>query len=421
MPKLFQDHLAVVPPPAPYLIMCITIHDSTNTAYWDISPAMAASISSIWVPVFRLLWNNGGLCTQLCILENDDLPLPKVLRYWELLLCRLGLVNTRATGRNGRCLIQKTQSHGRKPSTIIGWSRGAGGHGWPVRMIATSFITARLWSGQFPIDSPLESFEYVKPFYSSPYYIASHPDHSNIRLLRLHPWRPFPSLRATLVNVQLGIAKHHHAISYTWAKSKDIDKTLIIDGKSFATTQSTYDVLYQFSSMWRARTVWIDCLSINQSVNQDKSAQVQSMRHIYARASEGRVQLMSEAAFPPRATDIDSVGLLIRRVALFIIDLDPRAHEIVTFFKREVGLVDLGGPDSSTSLLIRGLLVLGSYKKWLQVSLWTCTTRIEKSAELHYLLQLQQFTRLNLCHRYRNTRMARRLVNMQLGFVLSFA
>ncbi|KAK0102685.1 hypothetical protein ONS95_006287 [Cadophora gregata] len=105
-----------------------------------------------------------------------------------------------------------------------------------------------------------------------------------IRLLRLERWIPFFGVRAVLYPVKVGDKPVYEAISYTWGTSKE-QRELMINGKPFATSTSTYNALHGRSSMFRSRVVWIDYICIDQSNDVEKGSQVKMMTEIYESAT----------------------------------------------------------------------------------------------------------------------------------------
>lgn len=167
----------------------------------------------------------------------------------------------------------------------------------------------------------------------------SHPMSCEIRLLRLHPWRPFQPLKATLYSTTLDMARDYTAISYTWGASPTKSKSLVINGKQFGCTEATYNALYRASRTWSSHLVWIDYVCINQSNNKEKGGQVELMRHIYARATNVRAQIVPpvvESASKRVAADTEGVSVLIRRLATYIDDWNPSHQEIIEFLKRDM-------------------------------------------------------------------------------------
>jgi hypothetical protein len=123
-----------------------------------------------------------------------------------------------------------------------------------------------------------------------------------IRLLELHPWRPFSGVRATLHTIHFAKAPPYQAISYTW-RSPNKAQTITINGLSFKTTQASYDALRD--SIWwtRPRFLWIDYICINQDDDLEKNVQVPLMRQIYSKATKVIVHLSS----PPKGSGLRAV------------------------------------------------------------------------------------------------------------------
>jgi hypothetical protein len=106
-----------------------------------------------------------------------------------------------------------------------------------------------------------------------------------IRVLDVLPRDPSlgPYIIAKMRHVQLEDAKYD-AISYTWGnpiKSKGI----LINGKWFSVTENAFGVIEDRVSLLHKRTIWIDCICINQEDDQEKSQQVVMMDEIYRKAN----------------------------------------------------------------------------------------------------------------------------------------
>jgi hypothetical protein len=188
---------------------------------------------------------------------------------------------------------------------------------------------------QSPGRLPSDEFKYKIPLETRHYY-SDRLGLATIRLLRLHRWHPFQRLRATIENIPLGDARGYHAISYTWGKSRAKNRVLVVDGSAFYCHEATYNALYHFSSVWKSQLVWIDYICIDQSNEEEKGGQVELMRHIYSRAREVRVQMMPPSGQGAVLADTNGVGVLIRRLAWFVSDLNPSPQELVDFLHREI-------------------------------------------------------------------------------------
>ena len=114
-----------------------------------------------------------------------------------------------------------------------------------------------------------------------------------IRVLRLERciW-PFPSV--VRASVQYAVidtssksdhANEYEAMSYRWGSAERTEE-ILLDGKRFAVTRSTFNLLTARRSVWKDRTLWIDALCVNQFNEGEKATQVRLMDDIYRRASK---------------------------------------------------------------------------------------------------------------------------------------
>src|SRR4051794_37333098 len=87
-------------------------------------------------------------------------------------------------------------------------------------------------------------------------------------------------------SVKLNEAPPYEAMSYHWGGRANLMacKDILINKKTFHTTNSAYALLYARSSFWRSCVRWVDAICINQSLNEEKSQQVKFMSEIYKRA-----------------------------------------------------------------------------------------------------------------------------------------
>ncbi|KAK4451304.1 heterokaryon incompatibility protein-domain-containing protein [Podospora aff. communis PSN243] len=136
------------------------------------------------------------------------------------------------------------------------------------------------------------------PITSNPYiYKALAP--GEFRLLALHagfPNDPTDPIRITIQERKLANADNmFQALSYTWAPTTPWKEVYCGDGNtSLYVTSNLYDALVSLRQPNVARILWIDQLAINQRDTEEKSAQVQLMGQIYAKALDVRVWLSSD-------------------------------------------------------------------------------------------------------------------------------
>ncbi|KAI1498792.1 heterokaryon incompatibility protein-domain-containing protein [Biscogniauxia marginata] len=104
-----------------------------------------------------------------------------------------------------------------------------------------------------------------------------------IRLLKLYPRANDEEVRCEIVYHPLEKLLDYEAISYTWgdiAEKADI----VVDDQAFETSAKVSEMLRSLRNTWKPRMLWIDFICINQNDTDEKSHQVQLMRHIYHRA-----------------------------------------------------------------------------------------------------------------------------------------
>ncbi|KLU84384.1 hypothetical protein MAPG_03428 [Magnaporthiopsis poae ATCC 64411] len=141
-----------------------------------------------------------------------------------------------------------------------------------------------------------------------------------IRLVRLHRWVPFRGVRATITHVELENPPLYDAISYHWGTSEERRRLKVLDeiGASSSprwleVSEPTYDALYNLSSPWKTRLLWIDAVCIDQSPhprNTEKGAQVMLMREIYGKANRVIVYLGNSVLAPAAHSLIHELILL---------------------------------------------------------------------------------------------------------------
>ena len=80
------------------------------------------------------------------------------------------------------------------------------------------------------------------------------------------------------------IAKSQYAaLSYVWGDSK-ITRPILLNGKWFHVTENLWEALNQMSEPGYQSPLWVDAICINQGDDDEKTRQVQMMKHIYSRA-----------------------------------------------------------------------------------------------------------------------------------------
>ena len=77
---------------------------------------------------------------------------------------------------------------------------------------------------------------------------------------------------------------NYNALSYVWGDSSS-SVTITCDGHPFEITRNLYEVLSQLKKKGNHELLWVDAICINQSDDDEKTAQVRLMRTIYSGAA----------------------------------------------------------------------------------------------------------------------------------------
>lgn len=124
----------------------------------------------------------------------------------------------------------------------------------------------------------------LMPWMSSQYPALRSPA-SNIRLLYIHPANDVWGIEATLETHSFLERPQYAALSYTWGDPTKV-KPITVNGKKMNVTENLWNALFHIRDSRRRQTLWVDAICINQSDNEEKSAQVPLMSFIYSRAKE---------------------------------------------------------------------------------------------------------------------------------------
>ena len=133
-------------------------------------------------------------------------------------------------------------------------------------------------------------------------------------------------IRTKLRHIRLEDAKYD-AISYTWGHPAQI-QGILISGKWFPLTENAFEVIADRAFPLGTRTIWIDCICINQRDDHEKARQVSLMSEIYRRANRTIIWLGN---FPDAMPAFSLVEDIARRV--------PQ-RGVVPFFGAQTGLID---------------------------------------------------------------------------------
>jgi hypothetical protein len=105
----------------------------------------------------------------------------------------------------------------------------------------------------------------------------------SIRLLEILPGNADDLLQCNMVHGRWDESVYE-ALSYTWSCELRITPYCWVGDRYLDIGRTLHRALRYLRHPHRVRTIWIDALCINQEDNQEKSAQVQQMREIYANA-----------------------------------------------------------------------------------------------------------------------------------------
>lgn len=111
-----------------------------------------------------------------------------------------------------------------------------------------------------------------------------HPE-SEVRLVILHPGRPYESVHCELKTIPSIHTEPYEALSYCWG-SPPVTNTIFVNGKSLQVSPNLEHALRNLRYRGRKnRKLWIDAICIDQSSHHEKNAQVPRMGSIYNTAS----------------------------------------------------------------------------------------------------------------------------------------
>lgn len=171
-------------------------------------------------------------------------------------------------------------------------------------------------------------------------------------------------LASELRHVNLGDPISYTAISYTWACMKDTTHRISIGGKWIDVGKNAFDVLQDRAVAFEKRSLWIDCICINQSDDNEKSMQVPMMVEIYRRAMRTIVWLGQSPDAAPSLSLLFELQWRQKLVPIHILDAFESASETVA---KHVtwGYVYWQGWDSRFASLARLLLHEWFFRVWI--------------------------------------------------------
>ncbi|KAK1749819.1 heterokaryon incompatibility protein-domain-containing protein [Echria macrotheca] len=131
--------------------------------------------------------------------------------------------------------------------------------------------------------------ESVRPDKASS-FVYERLESGHIRLLDIkrHAWTW--QLECRIRHVDLGTNPAYEAISYTWGDMKTLHR-IRVDGRWLSITSNAHTILQDRASFFETRTMWIDCICIDQSNVSEKNVQVPLMKDIYQKAKRTVIHL----------------------------------------------------------------------------------------------------------------------------------
>jgi hypothetical protein len=155
------------------------------------------------------------------------------------------------------------------------------------------------------------------------YETLKKPDH--IRVLLLHPTFGFRPISCNLVQGPHMRLIFYEAISYTWGGNK-LTQQIMVDGCTMKVTESVYEILSSYSSLFIPKLLWIDALCIDQKNNEEKSLQVSLMQGIYQNALFTTVFLGRASTTQQRAFNNDAIVMPYRYDGIYAPDEATKDH-----------------------------------------------------------------------------------------------
>jgi hypothetical protein len=173
------------------------------------------------------------------------------------------------------------------------------------------------------------SYAAIYPGATGPYQYKPLKEENQIRLLRLWPRGPLDGIFCELRQISLDSApfQYYEAMSYTWGNPTK-SHSITVDGHEVKVTKNVYDLLYDHSSSWKHKNLWIDSICINQEKNDEKSKQILLMKKIYQRAFRVVVYLGND---PDSCLAIN----LLRELRLFR-EYCPTGEEIFSKYRPQI-------------------------------------------------------------------------------------
>jgi hypothetical protein len=117
----------------------------------------------------------------------------------------------------------------------------------------------------------------------------------HFRLLYLEPGDKDSEIHCRLAVFELQSAPTYEALSYTWGEAV-LSRKIICNGSSLQVTSNLHDALQYLRQIDGERIVWIDAVCINQTNDQERTAQVKIMKNIYSNSDHVVIWLGKDTA-----------------------------------------------------------------------------------------------------------------------------
>ncbi|CAH0003359.1 unnamed protein product [Clonostachys byssicola] len=148
-----------------------------------------------------------------------------------------------------------------------------------------------------------------------------------IRLLVIQPGLWSEEITCRLKTVSLNDGPRYETLSYTWGDNSK-EHLIQVDGSRFRVNHNLFLALRRLRSLDEARVIWIDAICINQSDNNEKSAQVAMMGRIYSSCSR------ATTSSPPESTTAKQAFELLR-----VLGEDVQFDQLACFTSTEEGIL----------------------------------------------------------------------------------
>ncbi|KAF2805885.1 HET-domain-containing protein [Mytilinidion resinicola] len=126
-----------------------------------------------------------------------------------------------------------------------------------------------------------------------------------------------------LRRLSLEDAAEYVALSYVWGPPDSQTRSVTLNGQPFPVTENLHDALLHLRKANDRRDLWIDAICINQSDAEEKTSQVQLMRHIYRKASAVIIWLGPSTPATDTALEwIDKIGGALLDIGLWELGQD---------------------------------------------------------------------------------------------------